>query len=173
MAININDTIIKKFSTVDFSLPQLSFNGEYIGKTTESLVYDGDTFKCLLFPLNGTEHNDIIKLNIRLSGIDTPEIRSKDLNEKKVALIAKAKLISLLNDCDYLHIEITGIDKYGGRYDSIVTQVKAVRDDITYEKSNITVNELIVQAGLAYKYDGGTKLSFNEWCDISKFINNE
>ena len=41
-------------------------------------VYDGDTIKAL-FPLNGVMY----KWNCRLVGIDTPEIRTRNLKEKE------------------------------------------------------------------------------------------
>ena len=55
-------------------------------------VIDGDTFDCII------DLGFDVKLNkqrVRLSGIDTPESRTRDLAEKKLGLAAKERLKEL------------------------------------------------------------------------------
>ena len=71
-----------------------------MAKAPESFVYnaelerivDGDTFDCCLdlgFSVK------LHKQRVRLSGIDTPESRTRDLAEKKLGLAAKERLKEL------------------------------------------------------------------------------
>ena len=62
---NINDA-------PNFSLKDLVIDAKVIS------VYDGDTIKCI-FPFKG----EFYKWNCRLSGIDTPEIRTRCKKEKE------------------------------------------------------------------------------------------
>jgi len=56
-------------------------------------VYDGDTFK-IIMPID-----NIMKIiNIRMYGIDTPELKSKNDDERKMALLAKDELAKMIND---------------------------------------------------------------------------
>ena len=62
-------------------------------------VIDGDTFDCII------DLGFDVKLNkqrVRLSGIDTPESRTRNLAEKKLGLAAKERLKEL---CVY-HIQV-------------------------------------------------------------------
>jgi len=52
------------------------------------------------------------KVTIRLYGIDTPETRTKDLEEKEKGLAAKERLSQLLRYADF-ELESIGVDKYG------------------------------------------------------------
>ena len=54
------------------------------------------------------------KERVRLYGIDTPESRTRDLEEKKLGLAAKARLIEILNQNDNkIILNSHGIGKYG------------------------------------------------------------
>ena len=77
------------------SLKVFDFDGiETVCKVVS--VYDGDTCKVAFYYPEDTTR--IIKVNVRLYGIDTPEIRTKDINEKKKAIEAKIYLIILLSN---------------------------------------------------------------------------
>ena len=52
------------------------------------------------------------RVTIRLHGIDTPETRTKDLEEKKKGIAAKERLQDLLSDNKFLLVS-QGLDKYG------------------------------------------------------------
>jgi len=73
-------------------------------------VYDGDTITIatrLPFP-----KSPLYRFSVRLLGIDTPEIKTNDKNEKKIAEIARDKLSKkILNNI--VELKDLGIDKYG------------------------------------------------------------
>lgn len=69
-------------------------------------VIDGDTFACDI-----NEHSAIAgkNISIRLRGINTPELRSKDSEERKSAILEKQRLSDLLTNA--LAIELRNIDR--------------------------------------------------------------
>lgn len=113
-------------------------------------VYDGDTVT-LIFGLQGLHELQELqekeyKWKCRLSGIDTAELRTKNIKEKeyayKVKEILSDKILNKIVD-----IECLSFDKYGR------TLVK-----ITYD--NICINDWLIENGYAKKYDGGHKEEF-------------
>jgi micrococcal nuclease len=118
-------------------------------------VYDGDTitvvFKSLKSDddekLNISITNRIYKYTVRLSGIDTPELRTKNPNEKIKAIEVRDKLReSILNKLIY--IECGNFDKYGRLLGCI------------FDENNKNINNWLIEHGYAYKYNGGTKKTF-------------
>ncbi len=94
------------------------------------------------------------KQRIRLHGINTPESRTRDLEEKRAGLAAKARLRELLEGANLLVVK-TAIDKKArGKYGRILGTVFA--DDTN-------VNSLLVDEGYAIVYDGGTKNKTKWW----------
>lgn len=69
-------------------------------------VIDGDTFACDI-----DEHSAIAgkNISIRLRGINTPELRSKDPEERLSAIFEKQRLSDLLTNA--LVIELRNIDR--------------------------------------------------------------
>lgn len=93
------------------------------------------------------------KQRIRLYGINTPESRTRDLEEKKYGLAAKERLKGLLEEADTISIK-TEIDKKArGKYGRILGTVMA---DAT------NVNNLLIEEGHAVSYYGGPKRA-NKW----------
>ena len=78
-------------------------------------VTDGDTFKARVPVWDGVE----IVTAVRLSGIDTPELKGKCPAEKVLALKAKARLAELL--VGTIVISEVEPDKFSGRVDALVT----------------------------------------------------
>ena len=73
-------------------------------------VIDGDTIDALI----DLGFDVWVKKRIRLYGIDTPETRTRDLEEKKAGLAAKDRLSELMEDCGYKFVLVShGIGKYG------------------------------------------------------------
>ena len=70
-------------------------------------VYDGDTIHVAARIAAG-----VYKFRVRLYGIDCPEIRSRDLDEKRAGFYAREILRKLVED-KQLECEILGHDKYG------------------------------------------------------------
>lgn len=84
---------------LDDDINEFTFNGlEIIGKITS--IYDADTCKiCFYFG------KKIIKINCRLLGIDSPEIKPSLSNknrklEKKASKISRNRFVELVSDCD-------------------------------------------------------------------------
>jgi len=107
-------------------------------------VYDGDTLKVTVEVWPGLYK----KTSIRIDGIDTPELRTRNACEKAMALKAKAALIDLAGDAVRLSNVRNG--KYAGRVLAGVTTLdgKDVADEM-------------MRTGLAREYHGGARAP---WC---------
>jgi micrococcal nuclease len=90
------------------------------------------------------------KINIRVRGIDSPEIRTKDQCEKSKALEAKKYVQRKLSQAKSIRLE--NIDR--GKYFRIVA-------DVIVDNQNLS--QQLLKAGLAYPYQGGSKKKMN-WC---------
>ena len=103
-------------------------------------VVDGDTIDVIIdLGFNLTK-----KERIRLAGIDAPESRTTDLNEKKYGVEAKEFLQRRLNDCVNLKVKTEKDGKYGRMLGWIYC-------------STTNINEEMVYRGYAWNYDGGSK----------------
>ena len=133
-------------------------------------VYDGDTIKDVKFlvcnpcelrnpilPINQEENKIYFVSDIRIKGIDTPELRPSkaertevSLNrEKALATQARDYLRHLLANADSITIENQEEDKYYGR---IVADVIVRKDGQT-----TNIGDKMIECGYAVAYDGGTK----------------
>ena len=110
-------------------------------------VYDGDTFK-LELPVCCSS----FIFSCRLLGIDTAEIRTKNIEEKKVAKDAKSYVSDLLTTNVFV-VRCHGFDKYGRVLCNIVFP----------ELDSSELSELLIAKNFGYRYDGGTKESFDTW----------
>ncbi len=128
-------------------------------------VYDGDTIHVVI-PI----FNTFYKFPVRLSGIDTCEIKSKNAENKEKALRARNRLFELVtnkpldaslktkkdldkyleSDVFLLWLHCLEFDKYG----RLLANVYKSAEDSTTSFSDMLINEK-----LAYSYDGGTKLT--------------
>jgi len=72
-------------------------------------VIDGDTFRCDI-----DEHSAIAgkNISIRLRGINTPELRSRNPEERKSANLEKQRLFDLLNNARVIELRNIDRDKY-------------------------------------------------------------
>ena len=106
-------------------------------------VVDGDTVDVKIdlgFKLSKLDR-------VRLSGIDTPESRTRNLDEKKLGLEAKEFLKAWCKEHKgdiIIHTESEG--KYGRLLGGLFSS-----------DSEQSVNDLMLEAGQAWPYDGGTK----------------
>jgi len=104
-------------------------------------VVDGDTIDVIIdlgFGLTKKER-------VRVAGIDTPESRTRDLYEKKLGLEAKDWLVKQLRRSD-LTIKTEKEGKYGRILGWLFT-----------EEFSKSLNEVMVDKGYAWEYDGGKK----------------
>jgi len=103
-------------------------------------VVDGDTIDVLIdLGFNLTK-----KERIRLAGIDTPESRTRNLEEKKMGLEAKEYLQNKLDNCKNLRVKTEKDGKYGRMLGWL-------------HGNDENINNIMVTEGYAWEYDGGTK----------------
>ena len=112
-------------------------------------VVDGDTIDVVIdlgFDLMKTER-------VRIAGVDTPEKRTRDLEEKALGLDAtnwlKEKLTETIKGDEELLIRTElkgGVGKYGRLLGWLYIGDAA-----------ISLNEQMIEEGYAWAYDGGTK----------------
>ena len=112
-------------------------------------VLDGDTIDVTIdlgFDLYKKER-------VRVAGVDTPEKRTRDLEEKALGIDAtnwlKEKLEGAIDGDDELTIGTElkgGVGKYGRLLGSLY-----IGD------AELSLNELMINEGYAWAYDGGTK----------------
>ena len=126
-------------------------------------VVDGDTIDVSIdlgFDL-------IKKERVRIAGVDTPEKRTRDLEEKALGLDAtewmKKNLEGAIDGDDELTIRTElkgGVGKYGRLLGWLY-----VGDE------EISLNELMITEGYAWEYDGGTKQkNFEELREIRRSL---
>ena len=90
---------------------------------------------------------------MRVAGVDTPEKRTRDLEEKELGLDAtewlKDKLEGAIDGDDELSIRtelVGGVGKYG-----------RLLGWLYIGDSDLSLNEQMITEGYAWEYDGGTK----------------
>lgn len=108
-------------------------------------VVDGDTFHITFF-INSVP----ITMKLRLFGVDTPELSSKNPLEKEVAKQVKEFLRKMIEH-RYVKCRLMKHDKYGGR----------IVGTLVYKNKDLT--ELLLTRMLGKSYGGGNK---GEWTDI-------
>ena len=110
-------------------------------------VVDGDTADAMI----DLGFNTWVKKRIRFKGVDTWESRTRNLEEKKKGLAAKAYVKDLLENSDdgKFLIKSHGVGKYG-----------RVLGDHFVKGEEKSVNELLVENGHAYTYHGEKKKVF-------------
>ena len=93
------------------------------------------------------------KERVRVAGVDTPEKRTRDLEEKALGIDAtnwlKEKLESTINGDGELSVRtelVGGVGKYG-----------RLLGWLYIDDSEVSLNELMITEGYAWPYDGGTK----------------
>jgi len=110
--------------------------------------YDGDT---VTFNIPGVHSLIGDKISVRVDGIDTPEVRTKDQCEKEKARTAKRLVKNILSRAK--RIDLKNVKR--GKYFRVVAEVVADGQNL---------KDLLIKNQLARLYDGGTK-SKASWCD--------
>lgn len=127
-------------------------------------IHDGDTLTAII-PV----FDSYYKFSVRLNGIDTCEIKSKNEVTQKLAVSARNRLVNLitgrqaneisnvktyLNDNVVLvYVKCSDFDKYGR---VLATVTKSPGDAL------LSFSEILVNEKLAYVYKGKTKLTEDE-----------
>ena len=112
-------------------------------------VVDGDTIDAeidLGFDIK-------VKKRVRFMGINAPESRTKDLEEKARGLAAKDRVKQLLEGCDDIQLKSHGIGKFGRCLGEIMLDMVDGQEKLTLE----SLNELLIKEGHAVEYHGGKR----------------
>jgi endonuclease YncB( thermonuclease family) len=124
--------------TVKTYIPEINY-----GKVVK--VYDGDTITIVTLLFNGdvSPKSKLYKFNVRIFGIDTPELKTKNVDEKELGIKAKNALSDLILD-KVVKLENVSYDKYGRILCNVLLD-------------NVNVSEWLVSNNHAVVYNGGTK----------------
>ena len=118
---------------------------EYYVRKVEGVV-DGDTIDVLI----DLGFDILFASRVRLAGIDTPESRTKDLNEKALGLEAKEYLKKQLKDAKSVVIKTEKMDsseKYG-----------RILGWIYVDNNTVSLNDQMIEDGYAWGYLVDTKV---------------
>ena len=100
-------------------------------------VIDGDTVDAMI----DLGFDTWVHKRIRLEGIDAPETRTRDLDEKAQGFITKDRLTDLLEASNGEFVVVShGVGKYGRCLGTII-----IEDE--------NINELLIREGLAEVYE--------------------
>lgn len=172
--IYMEDNNLNEFSKYNFdNTNEFTLNGTSLkGRLVD--IIDGDSL-IIILPLFGSYY----KYNVRIMGIDTCEIKSKNEANKRLALEARCELLRLVtNDWSYISsipkndirkivdtsliivdLQCYDFDKYG-----------RLLADIYF--NDISLSKHLLDKKLAYAYTGHTKLSEEEQVNVlAKFEN--
>ncbi len=118
---------------------------EYSAKLVR--VVDGDTCDALI----DLGFDTWVKKRIRFKGVDAWESRTRDKEEKVKGLAAKAYVKDLLENSDdgKFALRSHGVGKYG-----------RVLGELFVKGETKSVNDLLLENGHAYEYEGGKKKVF-------------
>ena len=108
-------------------------------------IVDGDTIDVTI----DLGFNIHIDQRVRVAGIDSPEIRTRNAAEKALGLDATDWMTKRLEDASDLVIK-TSVEGSLGKYGRVLGWLYT--DD-----SEVSLNEKMIAEGFAWKYDGGTK----------------
>jgi endonuclease YncB( thermonuclease family) len=131
--------IIQWADTVPFTFPIVG--GQVIK------VYDGDTITIaskLPYP-----ESPLYRLSVRLNGIDTPEIKGSNDDEKQAAKNARDAVSSIIMQ-KQIRLENVQSEKYG-----------RILADVYY--GDLHLNKWLIDNRYAVAYDGGTKIAPKSW----------
>ena len=99
---------------------------------------------------------------VRLYGIDTPESRTRDLEEKKLGLAAKERLKELLKDDVYLRTMVgRGGEDMKGKFGRILGDFVSQYEQGT-GWGQMSATEILIKEGHAVAYNGQSKDDIQE-----------
>lgn len=116
----------------------------YTYKITVDRVVDGDTIDAnidLGFDVS-------VKKRIRFMGINAPESRTRDAEEKIKGLAAKERVKSLLENADNITVKSHGVGKFGRCLGELI---------LTQKGEEVNLNKLLISEGHAVEYFGGKR----------------
>lgn len=157
------------FANYDLSTPEFTLNGYCLNGRLVDII-DGDSLVIIL-PVLG----NFYKYHVRINGIDTCEMKSKCEQNKRLALMARSKILNVVTgktfnyDIDrktiqnilgehiyVLYLECCDFDKYG----------RLLAEVYMDNSKEVSFSEHLVTNKLAYRYTGDTKLTEPEQLQI-------
>jgi len=111
----------------------------YKYKAKVNRVVDGDTVDALV----DLGFDTWKKVRIRMMGLNAPESRTRDLEEKKKGLAAKDRLKELLSGDTFI-LQSHGVGKYGRCLGELFVE-------------DLNVNQQLIKEGHAVEYHGGKR----------------
>ena len=117
---------------------------EYYVKKVDKVV-DGDTIDVTIDLGFDIQYSS----RVRLAGIDTPESRTRDLEEKAMGLEAKEYLKQRLKIADKVVIKTEKLDSTG-KYGRILGW-------LFVDEETTSINNQMILKGYAWEYDGAAK----------------
>tara|TARA_B100001248_G_scaffold249277_1_gene222348 strand:+ start:4011 stop:4451 length:441 start_codon:yes stop_codon:yes gene_type:complete len=133
---------INKLKTANNSIALFSLNNhKYKAKVVN--VYDGDTIKVVIL-----FHNKLTRFSLRMTGYDSPELRTKNQNEKAAAIKARDALSNKINN-KIIDLHCGKFDKYGRLLGTVYLE-------------NLNINKWMIDNNYGYEYNGGTKQKFKQ-----------
>ena len=126
----------------------------YNYKISPLKIIDGDTIDAeidLGFDIK-------VKKRIRFMGIDTPESRTRDLEEKARGLAAKDRVKALLDGCKNIQLKSHGVGKFGRCLGELHIDMVDGKEKMTL----VNLNELLISEGHAVAYNGGKRQNYDK-----------
>ena len=118
-------------------------------------VYDGDTLTlATTLPFEGAP---LYRFAVRTKGIDCPEMKTKNATEKQCAKMARDMIKSKCLD-KIVELRNVELEKYG-----------RILADIYVD--GVDVKTFLLDANLAVAYDGGTKVTPEDWLEYYNLKN--
>ena len=116
-------------------------------------VVDGDTIDVTI-DLGFHAH---IKTRVRMEGMNAPESRTRNLEEKERGLAAKARLQEILEyNKNHCILKVSGLGKYGRALATVlVNNLSPVSTDSSI--TLVDVNKQLIKEGHAVEYHGGKR----------------
>ena len=125
---------------------------KYIYRAKLDRVVDGDTVDAMI----DVGFDIWVKKRIRYKGLDAWESRTRDLEEKKLGLAAKARNKQLIEEVSdkpgYFRLKSYGLGKYGRVLGELFIMDK--------DGKQKCINDALITEGHAYVYNGGKKQIF-------------
>ena len=112
-------------------------------------VVDGDTIDAKI----DLGFDVSVKKRVRFLGVNTPESRTRDLEEKARGLAAKDRVIELLEGANTIQLCSHGVGKYGRCLGELSIDIVDGKENLTL----VSVNELLIKEGHAVEYHGGKR----------------
>jgi len=112
-------------------------------------IIDGDTIDANI----DLGFDVTVKKRVRFMGINTPECRTRDLEEKAKGLAAKERVRQLLEGSNIIQLTSHGVGKFGRCLGEIHVDMVDGKEKMTLE----SVNELLIKEGHAVAYHGGKR----------------